>query len=95
MALLALTTTLAVTLATATPSASTLAAVKIFAVNVDRQWPADDGRGQAVTAEALHLMTVAANAMADDWKIDDRKLRSPIADLDASREAPFEVGVPA
>src|SRR5690349_3127722 len=90
MALLSLTiTTLALTVAAATPSASTLAAVKVFAVNVDRQWPSDDGRGQAVTGEALRLMAVAARAMADDWKVDDDRLRGAITDFEAAREALF------
>src|SRR5262245_13941195 len=86
MALLPLSTALTLSIATATPSASTLAAVKVFAVNVDRDWPSDDARGQAVTAEALRLMAVAARAMADDSKVDDRKLRDAIAEFDSARE---------
>lgn len=82
--------TLALAAGSATPSATTLAAVKVFAVNVDRQWPSDDGRGQAVTSEALRLMAVAARAMADDWKVDDSKLRRAITDFDAARDALFQ-----
>jgi hypothetical protein len=82
--------TLALAAAGASPSASTLAAVKIFAVNVDRKWPADDGRGEAATSESLRLMSAAVRAMADDWKVEDGKLRDAIADFDAARETLFQ-----
>lgn len=84
--MLILAATFALALASATPSASTLAAVKIFAVNVDRQWPTDDERAAAVTGEALRLMAVAARGMADDWKVDDGKWRDAIASFDSARE---------
>jgi hypothetical protein len=34
-------------------------------------------------------MAVAARAMADDWKVDDSRLRGAITDFDAAREALF------
>jgi hypothetical protein len=70
------------------PSASTFAAVALFAANVDRQWPTDE-RGPAVTGEALRLMAVAARGIADDWKIEDGKLRESIAAFDRAREELF------
>ena len=78
---------LMLTVASTAPSATTLAAVKVFAVNVDRQWPSDDARAAAVTAEALRLMSVAVRDMADDWKVDDNALRDAIGSFDAARAA--------
>jgi hypothetical protein len=78
--------TLTLALVNASPSASTLAAVAIFAANVDRQWPTDE-REPVVTGEALRLMAVAARGMADDWKVDDGKVRDSIAAFESASEA--------
>lgn len=71
------------------PSATTLAAVAVFSANADRHWPKDD-RAPAVTGEVMRLMAAAARAMADDWKVNDGKLRASIADFDAAREELFK-----
>ena len=78
---------LVLAVASTTPSPTTLAAVKVFAANVDRDWPSDDDRAEAVTGEAFRLMSAAVRAMADDAKVDDAKLRAAIASFDAAREA--------
>jgi hypothetical protein len=80
---------LTLSLVNAAPSATTLAAVAIFSANVDRQWPKDD-RAPAVTGEVMRLMAVAARGMADDWKVNDGKLRDAIADFDTAREQLFK-----
>jgi len=77
---------LTLSLLNATPSASTLAAVAVFAANVDRQWPADD-RAPVVTDEALRLMAVATRAVADDLKVNQGKLHDAIDEFVLSREA--------
>lgn len=77
---------LALALQNPAPSATTLAAVETFAANVDRTWPTDE-REPFVTGEVLRLMTNATRAIADDWHLDDKKLRDAIADVDSAREA--------
>lgn len=80
---------LTLSLVSAAPSATTLAAVAIFSANVDRHWPKDD-RAPAVTGEVMRLMAEATRAMADDWKVNDGKLRSAIAEFDTAREQLFK-----
>jgi len=77
---------LTLALQTASPSATTLAAVERFAVNVDRKWPTDE-REPFVTGEVLRLMLDATRAIATDWRLDDRKLRESIDDVEAARAA--------
>jgi len=76
------------TLLSASPSASTLAAVAVFAANVDRTWPADE-REPFVTAEALRLMEVAGRSIADDLRVNSGVVRKSL-DAFASTRAALE-----
>lgn len=77
---------LAVTLLTVTQSPATMAAVAIFAANVDRKWPTDE-REPFVTAEALRLMEAAASAIADETKTNTGKVNAAIIDFSKARVA--------
>jgi hypothetical protein len=72
-------------LLSAVQSPTTLAAVALFAANVDRDWPADE-REPLVTAEALRLMAAATQAIAEEWKVSDGKVRQAIAAFDSARQ---------
>lgn len=73
-------------LAAAAQAPSTMAAVAIFNVNVDRKWPVDE-REPAVTAEALRLMEAAVQAVIEERKLDAPKLRQSISAFTQAREA--------
>jgi hypothetical protein len=75
-----------ITLLLVTPSASTMAAVALFAANAERAWPVDE-REPFVTAEALRLLEGAGHAIATDWKVDSGKVHDSIAALGAARAA--------
>ena len=77
---------LALSLLSSSPSASTLAAVAVFAANADRTWPVDD-REPAVTAEALRLLEVAGKSLADDWGVNAGDVRKSITAFASARAA--------
>ena len=71
-------------LALTAQSPSAMAAVAVFAVNAERQWPADE-RQPIVTAEALKLMEAAARELAAGAKPENKALLAAIDRFKAAR----------
>lgn len=61
-----------------------MAAVAVFAVNAERQWPSDE-RQPVVTAEALRLMEAAARELAAGAKPENKTLLAAIDRFKAAR----------
>lgn len=80
------TVAVAMMLFTAAQSPTAMAAVVMFATNVDRKWPADE-REPFVTVEALRLMEAAAAAIADDAKVNTGNVKEAIDEVAAARTA--------
>lgn len=80
------TAAVALMLFTAAQSPTAMAAVVMFATNVDRKWPADE-REPFVTVEALRLMEAAAVAIAEDAKANTGKVKEAIDEAAAARTA--------
>ena len=73
-------------LALTAQSPSAMAAVAVFAVNADRQWPSDE-REPVVTAEALRLMEAAALEVAAGAKPENKAATVSIDRFKTARTA--------